>query len=566
MNREKWRCGSSDTPDSASNGNNGRHPLVRLILWLVEIVTQRFVFVLGAILLAIALTFLSIAWQDLVNARQAIVDKMTERGTVKVLDTAVQILPYAGPEARLDPDRVLYHHEIRFVYYLELSHMTDAPRGYYRAGRCLEVTGATELWRVIATVPEFRTERFTVMMDTKLYELMNNTPAEAGIPFKILGAPKDATREERQYLGTNFDQFWVHYDMPMHALAMEWMAESGELELSIRYDPAAPQQFQFDTVLAETLKSSSRLQSVIFGLVLAGFGLYVLFFAVNILTDGMKKYYTIVLYCGIVAATPFLSSFLESTVERLGIPKIFQLFIREFHHSMDARALFLREMTESEQAAFTSLRVDVGHSRYKDVFSYFHVSRDGRALHSFNEAMQAISAQIARQLLYMPAADQFQFFNLLNNHMKQRMAGWDEPFLEGVKTLALDRMRSKALRSWAISALCEMCSANKDPVLADFIYQQYIDADAAVQGYWASFFREYFRAPSFAEDLGSSDTVRIRRALEIWMKRHHSLESVQFLASRLKELTTHPDPDIREMALKKWHSRTDWDSFQQHRQ
>ncbi len=104
-----------------------------------------------------------------------------------------------------------------------------------------------------------------------------------------------------------------------------------------------------------------------------------------------------------------------------------------------------------------------------------------------------------------------------------------------------------------------MCLARKDRRLAEFIYGQYTGGDPAVRKYWQGHFFDYVHAPSFGEDLRSSDPVRIRRALEIWEDDHHFLEDVRQFVPRLKQLATHPDPRIRELALKQWNSRTDWE-------
>ncbi|MBP1635759.1 MAG: hypothetical protein H6Q10_2333, partial [Acidobacteria bacterium] len=394
-----------------------------------------------------------------------------------------------------------------------------------------------------------------------LHGLLAKTPARAGVAFSVLDPPPNASREERSYWGSQFDQFWVSFDMPMHALAIEWLSASGAPQIPVRYDPRNPGDFLFEEAFAAASAGGSRPLSIALGIVLGGFGLFVLVFAVSLLTAGTTTVWVPrVLFCAILVSIPFASPYLRSAAAYLGLPPLPLSFLEEWTRSTDprGRAGFLEELSASQQSALVALPVDVAHSRYKDVFAFFQVSNGGRRFGSFDEAMGAISAQIAAQLAVMPAADLIRFFKLLDNHMAQREDGWDGPFLEGVRNLALDTTRSASLRSWAISAFCDVSSPRKDAALADFIYRQYVSSEPDVRGYWRSFFLDYARAPSFAEDLRSDDRARVRRALELWARHDDLPGEVRFLIPRLKQLATHPDPAIRELALKKWRSRTDW--------
>lgn len=547
----------------ASNGGDGSkplHPVARGIRWLADTIRYRLMFVWGILLLAIGLAFLSSAWQEFSGEKQAILDRLTAQGTVRVLDSSVWILPQSNPETKLDPSRALWHHDFFFEHTLELSYRPDHPVKSYRSNHSGDLADISRFWPVLANDPVFRTPHLTIKFDSNLYGLLTGTPAQAGGAFKMLDAPEDAPKEERYTMGSQFDQFWVWIDWPMHALALQWLSDSGRLEIPVRYDPHEPDRFLFESQYIEALKPHSRTQALIGAVILAGFGLFTLVFAVTLLTHEMSKYIFAALYIGIVIMVPFGSHYLKAAVNYFGLPGIGKYFVEEWIHSMDARAQagFLEELPDSVIRPGTVLPIDATHSRYQNVFSYFQLNRGTAQFTSFDDAMKAISSQIAEQIVSMPTQDQFRFFKILDNHMSHRRAGWAAPFLEGVRAIALDGNRSKNLRSWAISAFCDMCMDLNDAQLAEFIYQQYVTGEDDVKPYWRRNFWNYYQAPGFVADLNSLDPVRIKRALDIWSGAHHFMKDVQFLAPRLKELTNYPDPEIREMATKKWNSRTDW--------
>jgi hypothetical protein len=549
--------------DTAAGGSDvgpgNEPPAARAVRWLAETLVSRLTFPWGVVLLAAAVACLNVAWNELSGKEQSILARLTGRGVVTLLDSAVEILPASGADVKMAPSRVLWHHDFRIEFVLELSYLPGRPVRAYRSAQVREFDDAA-FWPVLEKQPLFRTGQFTIKIDKGLHALMRTTAAQAGTAFHVADAPENAPDAQRYYWGSQFDQYWVGFDMPMHARAFEWWSDSRDPVVSVRYNPAAPEEFLLETTFRAAEESSSRFLSVVIGVVLGGFGLFLLLIAVALLTRGMNTYVPLALFCGVVIAIPFGSRFLQVAIDRLGLPDIEKSIIEELAGSADARARagFLEEVSPAKQSALDPLRVDVPHSRYSDVFGSFQVSTKGRRCSSFEEAMQAISAQLAEQLVNMPSDDQFRFFKLLDIHMGQRSEGWDGPFLEGVRTLALDDTRSASLRSWAISAFCDMGAARKDAALAEFIYRQYLEAIDPVRRYWRNSFRDYYLAPAFAGDLRSSDPARIRRALEITIGHTPFLENEQFLAPRLKELTRHSDPAIRELALEKWNSRSDW--------
>jgi hypothetical protein len=537
------------------------HPVARVIRWIIDTIVFRLMYAWGALFLTVALVLLNTAWQEFSGEKQSFLDRMTEHGTVKILDSAVWILPQSGPEIKMDPDRALWHHDFNFEYLLELTYLPDPILRSYKTKPSDEFTDIGKFWSNLKSHPMFRTHQFTIKMDSGLYELMRTTPAKSGVAFHVLDAPKDAPREEQSYWGSQFDQFWVWFDMPMHALALEWAFPADALEIPVRYDPVATVNFIPETVFQQISQTGNRTQSIIVGIILCVFGLFILVVAVSMLTGEMNRYISMSLFCAVLIFVPLGSSYLQTVITVLGVPEIGKFFVEEWMKAMDPKnqAGFLDPVADSEQTSLTAIRIDAAHSRYKDVFSFFHLSKGDRTFYSFAEAMNSISLQIAQQLSDLPEEEQFRFFKILDNHLEQRREGWGEPFLEGVRNLAVDRSRSKYLRSWAISAVCDMCLEVKDTSLAEFIYQQYIGDDEEVRNYWRNSFFDYVHAPGFAADLKSSDPARIRRALEIWMDDHHFLQDVQFLAPTLKRLMNHSDPQIRDMATRKWNSRTDWE-------
>ncbi len=559
LDKPRYAAPDSD-PRVKKDGRKPLHPAARGINWLIDMIRYRMMFVWGIMLLAIALAVLTPAWQEFSGQKQSILDSLTEHGTVKVLDTSVCILPQNNPETKLDPGRALWHHDFVFEHVLEMSYQPTQPVKTYRSDHSRDFVDIGAFWSTLEKEPLFRTPQLNIKMETGIYKLLTGTPAQAGRSFKILDAPKDAPKEERYKMGSQFDQLWVWIDWPMHALALKWLSDSGNSVIPVRFDPNVPENFLFEDQFLRASKSGSRFQALAGAVLLTVFGLFILAVAVTMLTQGMSKYIWTVLYIGIVVMIPFGSHYLKSAVNFFGLPEIGKFFVEEWYQSMDARsqAGFLEAVPENGKQALTILPIDTAHSRYQDVFSYFQLDRGTARFDSFDEAMQAISAQLTEQIIDMPSKDQFRFFKILDNHMNQRRAGWAAPFLEGTKAIALDGNRSKNLRSWAISVLCDMCIDLEDPKLAELIYQQYVDSDEDVKPYWRRNFWNYYQVPGFIADLNSQDPDRIRRALEIWANSHHFLEDVQFLAPRLQQLTSDPDPEIRKMATEKWNSRKDW--------
>jgi len=441
----------------------------------------------------------------------------------------------------MDPSRALSHHDYRFQYVVELSYLADRPVRVYRSARSRDFD--TEgFWPVVQKASLFRTGRFTIKMDKGLHELMRNTPAPGG-DITVL------------------DQFWPSFDMPLHAMAVEWASKSRDLRIPVRYDPEAPDRFLLEETYVAAREGASRGWSIVGGVLLGGLGCFMLLIGVSLLAGRMHRYIPMALFCATLVAVPFASGLLHKAVGYLGISGIEESLMEELTQSMDpvARSGFLQEMSVEQQASLMTLPVDVAHSRYRDVFAFFQMSKPEKSPHSFDEAMRAMSAQITEQLVAMPAEALFSFFKILDGHMDHRQEGWDGPFLEGVRALALDGTRSASLRSWAIDAFCDMCDVHEDPKTAEFIYRQYVEADAEVKTYWRNSFWRFYLAPSFAEDLRSADRERVRRALAMWVGRRMALEDVQSFAPRLKELTTHADQEIRKMAAEIWGYRADWE-------
>ncbi len=511
------------------------HPALRAVQWIAQFVFSRFLFAWGLLLLAIAVGLLSAAWVDLSGREQSLLQRLTRTGTVRVLDTAVAVESQSGPDVMMDPDRALYHHDYRFEYLLELSYLGGHPVRRYQS----EPVAAFQdepFWNVVAVSAPFRTAHFTVKVDRRLDSLLRKSPDRSGY-------------------------FWSPLDRPMHALAVEWVSASRDGSVPVRYDPGEPGNFLFADAFAAATAAQSRGCSIVTGLLLGGLGAFVLIVAVSLLTAGTSNAWVPrVLFCGILLATPVSSRLLQSAGAWLGLPALHVAFLREWTASTDPRSRvgFLEEAA-GRAGDWLEYPIDLAHSRHQEAFAFFTVTRGDRRFASFDEAMAAISAQVASQMVTLPASTLIDFFKALDRHMAGE-DGWDGPFLEGTRQLALDTTRSASLRSWAISAFCDLASARKDAGVAEAIYQQYVTSEPDVRGYWRSFFRDYARAPSFAGDLQSGRPERIRRALELWERHGDLLDDVRPLVPRLKQLTAHADPDIRKLALAKWNSRKDWDA------
>lgn len=522
-------------PDAAEGSNAADHPALRAARWIAEVVFHRFLFAWGLLLLAIAVGLVSAAWGSVSGQEQSLLERLTRTGTVRVLDAAVAVESQSGPDVLMDPGRALDHHDYRFEYLLELSYLGDRPVRRYRS----EPVAAFQdrpFWSVVAASPLFRTAHFTVKVDRRLDGLLRKSP-------------------------DRFGYFWSPLDRPMHALAVEWVSASRDGFVPVRYDPGKPADFLFADSFASATAAQSRGCSIVAGLLLGGLGAFVLVFAVSLLTAGTSNVWIPrVLFCGILLATPVSSRLLQSAGAWLGLPALHVAFLREWATSNDprSRAGFLEEIEANRQSDWLEYRIDLSHSRHTEVFAFFTVARGDERFASFDEAMAAISAQVAAQMVAMPASGLVGFFKALDRQMAGE-DGWDGPFLEGSRQIALDTTRSPNLRSWAISAFCDLASARKDAGVAEAIYQQYVTSEPDVRGYWRSFFRDYARAPSFATDLQSGRPERIRRALELWERHGDLLDDVRPLAPRLKQLTAHEDPDIRKLALAKWNSRNDWE-------
>ena len=555
----------SDHPSGASgtgadDGGPPLHPVARGIRWIFDTIRYRLMFMWGVLLLAAALAFLIHAWETFSAKDRAILEKLSASGKVSVINGSLWIMPQSNAETKLDPTRALWHHDYWFEHFLELDYRADRPVRSYRADRTRDFSDIGNIWPVLQKDPMFRTSNMVVKMDAKLYDLLAGTPAQAGGAFRILDVPEDAPNEQKYTMGSQFDQFRVWFDWPMHALALQWLSDSAVLEVPVRYDPDNPDDFLLEDRYLEASKPRSRALPLTGAGILAVFGLFVLVFAVSLLTHGMNKYISLAVFIGIIVCIPFGSQHLIRLVDRMGLGGIGRSFFDEWVHSMDPRAQmgFLEPMPDVTVAELKLLPVDAVHSRYQDVFSFFKLQRGEARFAGFEEAMAAISGQLKDQLLVLPVADQFRFFRILDNHMNHRKEGWAAPFLEGVRAIALDDARSYNLRTWAISAFCDMCTDLKDRELAEFIYQQYVSSSGDLRACWKRNFWDYPSAPGFVADLNSAEPERIRRALDIWSDSHHFIEDVQFLAPRLKELTNHPDPEIRKLAVEKWNSRTDW--------
>ncbi len=547
-------------PQVMSDEPEPLHPVARGIRWLIDTIRYRLMFAWGILFLAVSLALLTTAWQGLSGADRAILERLTATGSVRIMDSSLWILTQSNAETKLDPGRVLWHHDFRFEHVLELSYLPDKPVRSYLSDRSQDFADISALWPVLRKDSLFRTSNMVVKMDAKLHDLLTGTSAQAGGSFRILDAPEDAPNEQKYTMGSQFDQFWVWIDWPVHALALQWLSDSKTLEVPVQYDPDHPFDFLFKDRYLEASKPRSRVLPLIGAGFLAVFGLFMLVFAVSLLTHGMNRYISRALYIGIIVMIPFGSKYLKIVVDKAGFEGIGRIFYEEWIKSMDPRTRvgFLEPVPDPPDCEFTLLPIDIEHSRYRDVFSFFELKRGEAQFSSFDEAMKAISGQLNDQLLILPVTDQFRFFKILDNHMNHCKAGWADLFLESARAIALDDTRSYNLRTWAISAFCDMGDDLQDAQLAEFIYQQYVSSSGDLRTCWKRNFLNYYQAPGFVADLKSPEPERIRRALELWENVHHFLENVQFLAPRLKELTNHPDPDIRKLATDKWNSRTDW--------
>jgi len=406
--------------------------------------------------------------------------------------------------------------------------------------------------------PYFWTQDFKIFFNTEFLQLRKFTPARNGIPFRNLSAPHDAPRDQRMYMGSTFDQFWVWFDRPMHALAMEWLTASGPKEISVRYNPDNPEDFLDEANFQKAAKRHSVTYSVFTGGFLITFGTFALFFALILMTEGMRKIAQVVLYIVVFCTIPFWSPYLQTIMDYVGIPNVGKFILQDMSESMNMRLQtgFLEEM-KFDESEYTLFPIDVAQSRYKDIYGRFKLSNTPEKNKTFALAMQDISSQITSQIKNFPTRDLFQFYRVLKAHMRQQRKGWDGPLLQSTKEMAVDTSRSVNLRSWIISVLSSMCYALKDPELAGFMYSQYISCKEDVRKYWRRNIGTFYQSRGFKEDINSSNPDRIKRALNVWMKKHPYKKNIQFLVPRLKTLTQHTDPEISEMASTIWDSRKD---------
>lgn len=542
----------------STDNETQKNPISSFFNWIFKSIEGRLKFVSGAFCLVLAIIALNAAWIELSGKKRSAVRSMTANGVVEVVDSAVWILPENSLEAKLvSGGRMLYKEDITFEYILDRRFNPESRIKSYRSRRHYDYFTPSMFWDTVRDDQYFRCQDFKVLFNTELLQLRQSTPAQSGASFRTLSAPPDAPRDQRSYMGSTFDQFWVHFDWPMHALAMEWLAASGLKEIPVRYNPDNPEDFLDEPTYQRAVKLSSPVYSIFPGGALFVFGMIALIISFTQFATGMNKTYQVMIFILIIFAIPLCSPYVKTIMDYVGIPKLGKLIVQDIADSMDVRRQvgFFEEMKE-DKSEYTIFTIDAPHSRYKDIYGHFKLSPTFEKYKSFAAAMQDISSQITSQLNTFSTKDLFQFYRVLSAHMSQQRMGWDAPLLESTKKMAVDTSRSANLRSWVISVLREMCYALDDPEFAEFMYNQYISSDEDVKKYWRRNMN-FYQSRSFKEDINSSEPDRIKRALNAWMQKHLFKEKIQFLVPRLKTLTQHPDPEIRELARTKWDSRKD---------
>ncbi len=545
----------------STDNDTQKNPIVVGFNWIFTLVEGRMKFVSGVFCLVLAIITLNAAWVEILGKKRAMVKSMTATGIVEVLNSTVWILPKNTLEAKLVADRIYHEEDIVFGYTLDRRFYPESRIKSYRSKRRYDYFHLGTFWDMVQDDLYFRTEDFNIFFQTEFLKLRKDDPARNGIPFRNQLVPRDAPREQQMYMGSTFDQFWVWFDRPMHALAMEWHAASGPKTIPVRYNPDNPEDFLDEATYQKVKTKYSIFFSVFNGGLFISFGSFALFFAVFLMTEGMKKIGQVILYFVIFFAIPLFSPFVQTIIDYAGLPRLGKFILQDMSEAMSNARLevgFLEEL-KFDKSEYTVFTIDVAESRYKDIYSHFALTNTPEKNTSYPLAMQDISSQITSQITTFPTKELFQFYRVLKAHMRQQRKGWDGPLLQSTKEMAVDTNRSANLRSYIISALSNMCIASKDPELAEFIYSQYISCDEDVRKYWRRGNSNFYLSSSFREDIDSSDPVRIKRAFTVWMNRHVFKENIQFLGPRLITLTQHPDLEIRKMAQTKWDSRTDWD-------
>ena len=245
--------------------------------WIFTLLEGRVKFVFGAFWLVLAIITLNAAWVEISGKKRSMVQSLTATGIVEVLNSIVWILPKSTIETKLDPDRVLHEEDIIFKYTLDLRFNPESRIKSYRSKRRYEYFHLGTFWDMVRDDPYFWTQDFKIFLNTEFLQLRKFTSARKGIPFRNLSAPHDAPRDQRMYMGSLFDQFWVWFDRPMHALAMEWLTVSGPKEISVQYNPDNPEDFLDEANFQKAAKRHSVAYSVFTGGFLITFGTFAFF-------------------------------------------------------------------------------------------------------------------------------------------------------------------------------------------------------------------------------------------------------------------------------------------------